>query len=114
MIDDDDEGRKQSDREVVYKWEQGVSSFAAVLGEDLSAEGQLALQRQKLQKAKERRITPAVRRGLLRYLFCAIDCSLTANERDFRPTRLQVCKENIKKFIIDYYDQNPISQLGKL
>lgn len=65
----------------------------------------------------------------------ALDCSSSATEKDFKPSRLQISKLGISlielplilrinqlidlniyigivKFISDFYDQNPISQLS--
>eukprot|EP01035_Chromulina_nebulosa_P017124 gene17124-22638_t len=77
--------------QVIYKWEQGITSnWGETVKEsdiyNLSKE-QAILQsdRNRLLKAKSHRITSSVRRGLIRYLYIALDCSISAEERDFRP-----------------------------
>jgi transcription factor Ssl1 len=42
----------------------------------------------------------------------ALDCSASALENDYRPSRLEATSSAVQKFIVDYYDQNPISQLA--
>ena len=37
---------------------------------------------------------------------------ISARENDFRPSRLEVTKTCLEQFIVDYFDQNPISQLS--
>lgn len=41
-----------------------------------------------------------------------MDCSISAQEKDLLPTRLDVCKSAISKFILEFYDLNPISSLA--
>ena len=52
------------------------------------------------------------RRGLIRYLVLAVDCSASCSDRDFRPSRLEACKAAAGQFCLDFFDQNPISQLS--
>jgi transcription initiation factor TFIIH subunit 2 len=57
------------------------------------------------------RVNEAVRRGLIRYMVLAIDCSATAAEKDYRPNRITAMKIACERFIFHFFDQNPISQL---
>jgi hypothetical protein len=67
----------------VYKWEQETSAWtdAAMEGGDLQ-QSQLttmrAIERERIRKAKIRRITPSIRRGLIRFLFLCLDCSINS------------------------------------
>jgi len=73
----------------VYKWEQGTSAWndATVDGGDLQ-HYQLttlrAIEREKIRKAKIRRITPSIRRGLIRFLFLCLDCSINSEVSHYR------------------------------
>ena len=102
--------------QTIYKWEQGITGLFESTNEDNYENNYavIATERERLRKAQLRRITPSVRRGLIRYLFVALDCSESANLTDYRPSRFQVCKDNVSKFINEFFDQNPISQLGLL
>jgi len=97
-------------------WESGgTKSFASTIGED--AEGNIVIandDREKSQRARLKRTSQAVRRGLIRYLLVAVDSSTCATEKDFTPSRLQVCKSAVAKFIMEFYDQNPISSMALL
>jgi transcription initiation factor TFIIH subunit 2 len=96
-----------------YQWEKSNSSLWESVQED--DEGRIIVlsnERERSYRSKLRRITKSVRRGLIRYLIVAIDCSLEASEKDMKPNRLEVIKSSLKKFIREYFDQNPISQLS--
>jgi transcription initiation factor TFIIH subunit 2 len=98
---------------VAYKWEQGIQASWESVQED--AEGRIVAQatdRERSWRAKRQRITQSIRRGLIRFMVVALDCSGSAEEKDYRPSRLEVCKQALQRFIRDYFDQNPISQLS--
>lgn len=100
----------------LYRWEHGLTSSWENVEED--AQGNLKTKskndedRERSQKAKQQRITQSVRRGIIRYTLLGIDCSQSALDNDYRPSRMEVCKQSVKAFVHEYFDQNPISQLG--
>lgn len=51
-------------------------------------------------------------RGIIRTLIVIIDGSLIMLEKDLRPTRFSMVLSLLQDFIVEYFDQNPISQLG--
>lgn len=54
-----------------------------------------------------------IEKGFLRYLFIIIDCSESMlNKKDLKPNRMIVTQKVVQKFIIQYFDQNPLSQMG--
>jgi transcription initiation factor TFIIH subunit 2 len=57
-------------------------------------------------------MTKTIRRGLIRYMTLAVDCSASLLEKDMRPNRLHAVKECTESFISQYFDQNPISQMS--
>ena len=104
---EDDEGG------VAYSWEQ--SSKGSWDSVKLDAEGNIITSnpdKERSKRAKLQRMTQSVRRGLIRYMIVFIDSSLASRENDFRPSRLEAVKTSLEKFIVDYFDQNPISQLS--
>jgi len=68
--------------------------------------------RERSHRAKQQRLTQSIRRGLIRYMVVLVDGSISSQEKDFRPSRFEVSKSAIEKFITEFYDQNPISQLS--
>ncbi len=57
-----------------------------------------------------------VRRGVMRYVIIALDCSKHAADpdNDMRPTRIAVMISAAKEFVTAFFDQNPISSLSVL
>uniref|UniRef100_A0A183SIY4 ANK_REP_REGION domain-containing protein n=1 Tax=Schistocephalus solidus TaxID=70667 RepID=A0A183SIY4_SCHSO len=53
-----------------------------------------------------------VRLGMMRHLFLVIDMSTAMLERDLRPSRILCTLRSAAKFVEDFFDQNPTSQLG--
>lgn len=53
-------------------------------------------------------------RSMIRYLTLIIDLSSSMKLTDMKPTRLAVTKVHLKKFIKDYFDQNPLSLISIL
>ena len=45
-------------------------------------------------------------------MYVVVDLSRAANEEDFRPNRLSVIGQCVIGFIREYFNQNPLSQLG--
>jgi len=68
-------------------------------------------------KAKRAKMALASRgarecKGMIRFCYVVVDASRAANEEDFRPNRASVVGECVVKFIREYFNQNPLSQLG--
>jgi transcription initiation factor TFIIH subunit 2 len=98
----------------VYKWEGALTNnWDNDIQEDESGNIINVRQLTKLRGGQIQRqyVSEAVRRGLIRYLVLAIDCSASASEKDFRPNRIMATKAACERFILQYFDQNPISQL---
>ncbi|KAI5322252.1 PREDICTED: general mRNAion factor [Prunus dulcis] len=56
--------------------------------------------------------TARIQKGLIRYLYIVIDLSKAAAEMDFRPSRMGVVAKHVEAFIIEFFYQNPLSQVG--
>lgn len=104
---------EDGDNGVTYAWESSMKRTWETVRED--NEGNIItsnIDKERSKRAKLLRLTSSVRRGLIRYLVLFLDCSLSSRENDFKPTRFDTIKKVSEKFILDYYDQNPISQLS--
>ncbi|RAL44086.1 hypothetical protein DM860_015007 [Cuscuta australis] len=64
--------------------------------------------RRRLRTATSARI----QKGLIRYLYIVIDFSRAATEMDFKPSRMVVVAKQVEAFIREFFDQNPLSQIG--
>ncbi|KAL9429458.1 hypothetical protein AB3S75_031298 [Citrus x aurantiifolia] len=56
--------------------------------------------------------TARIQKGLIRYLYIVIDLSQAAADMDFRPSRMAVVAKQVDAFVREFFDQNPLSQIG--
>lgn len=54
----------------------------------------------------------AIQRGIIRHVFLLLDLSLVMLDRDLRPSRLELMLQQAQDFVVEFFDANPISQLG--
>ena len=97
-------------------WAQTLKTPWNEIKED--AFGALSWKNEKMEERKRRdRMDSAmtelrVEKGMIRYIFIILDCSSSMNRRDLKPNRMVVAQQMIDKFIREFFDQNPLSQLG--
>lgn len=53
-----------------------------------------------------------IQKGLIRYLYIIIDFSRAAAEMDYKPSRMVVVARQVEAYIREFFDQNPLSQIG--
>ncbi|GAA0168797.1 general transcription factor [Lithospermum erythrorhizon] len=53
-----------------------------------------------------------IQKGLIRYLYVILDFSRAATEMDYKPSRMAVMAKQVEAFIREFFDQNPLSQIG--
>lgn len=56
--------------------------------------------------------TTPLQRGIIRHLMLIVDLSIAMAEKDLRPTRYLLTLRYAQEFVVEYFEQNPISQLG--
>ena len=56
--------------------------------------------------------TTPLQRGIIRHLILIIDLSIAMTEKDLRPTRYLLTLRYSSEFVTEFFEQNPISQLG--
>ena len=56
--------------------------------------------------------TTPLQRGIIRHLMVVLDLSVAMTEKDLRPSRHLLTLRYAEDFVIEYFEQNPISQLG--
>ncbi|KAK5196805.1 hypothetical protein LTR92_002743 [Exophiala xenobiotica] len=121
VVDDDDEilrapgrsrARRANAREDAQNFE--VTRTWDLLTED--ADGTITGAVEGLLEAgKRKRLlkdTTPLQRGIIRHLILILDMSLSMNEKDLRPTRYLLTLLYTETFIREFFEQNPISQLG--
>ncbi|KAJ5775973.1 uncharacterized protein N7511_000984 [Penicillium nucicola] len=70
-----------------------------------------------LEAGKRKRLlkdTTPLQRGIIRHLILVIDLSQSMSEKDLRPTRYLLTLRYAQDFVREFFEQNPISQLGVL
>ncbi|KAL8718475.1 MAG: hypothetical protein Q9225_004389 [Loekoesia sp. 1 TL-2023] len=68
-----------------------------------------------LQQGKRKRTlkdTTPLQRGIIRHLILIIDLSAAMTEKDLRPTRYLLTIRYCQEFVTEFFEQNPISQIG--
>jgi len=54
----------------------------------------------------------AIRRTIIRHLVLLLDLSAAMMDRDLRPTRFDLMLQYAKEFVLEWFDQNPLGQIG--
>ncbi|KAL9103668.1 MAG: hypothetical protein Q9163_001327 [Psora crenata] len=92
--------------EVTRTWENVVEGADGTISS--TVEGLLdADKRKRLLKD-----TTPLQRGIIRHLILVLDFSFAMSEKDLRPTRYLLTITYTMAFISEFFEQNPISQLG--
>lgn len=68
--------------------------------------------RRRLRSISSAATAARIQKGLIRYLYVIVDFSRAASEMDFRPSRMAIAAKHLEVFIREFFDQNPLSQLG--
>jgi transcription initiation factor TFIIH subunit 2 len=97
-----------------YAWEGEFQRSWDVLQEDESGSLRSVVNQLKQAQMKRRRLrdTKAVQRGIIRHIYLVVDLSNAMNDTDLKPTRLDLTISLAEAFVQEFFDQNPISQLG--
>lgn len=96
------------------RWEGGYERTWEVLKEDESGSLKATVEEILFQSKRKRVIEShgQVRLGMMRHLFLVVDCSRSMEDQDLKPNRLTSTLKLLEKFVEEYFDQNPISQVG--
>lgn len=112
---EEDEKNKKTQAQSGYAWEDKIQRPWDIVG----TEDNEALQDQQLlnkiiniRDKKEAVNTAALQRGIIRSMIIIIDVSQTMGEKDYRPNRFQNVLNNTIFFIEEFFNMNPISQIG--
>ncbi|KAG1829110.1 Ssl1-like-domain-containing protein [Suillus variegatus] len=100
-----DKGKAKA-KEQAYTWEASYTHEAGSLQgavEDLMARGR-----------RRRLLAPAaaIRRTIIRHLVLLLDLSAAMMDRDMRPTRFDLMLQYAREFVVEWFDQNPLGQIG--
>lgn len=97
-----------------YAWEATYTRTWETVQEDeggsltTAVEDLLARGRRRLLLAPE----GAIRRTIIRHLILLLDLSAAMLDRDMRPTRFDLTLASAREFVAEWFDQNPLGQIG--
>ncbi|KAI5467007.1 Ssl1-like-domain-containing protein [Mariannaea sp. PMI_226] len=103
--------RKNKDRNAARSWEVSKRTWETNLPEE--EDGLLNLSSLEAEKRKRLlRDTTPLQRGIIRHMVLALDMSFAMAEKDLLPTRYRLTLSYAAAFVREFFEQNPISQLG--
>lgn len=97
-----------------YTWEANFARSWDTVQEDEGGSLQGAVNEFMARGRRRRLLTPgsAIRRTIIRHLVLLLDLSLAMLDRDMRPTRFDLTLQYAREFIVEWFDQNPLGQMG--
>lgn len=104
--------RRRRKGEAAQAWEKSKRSWETNLPEE-DQDGVLNLTALEAEKRKRLlRDTTPLQRGIIRHMILVVDMSFAMVEKDLLPTRYRLTINYAVAFVREYFEQNPISQLG--
>ncbi|TPX46643.1 hypothetical protein SeMB42_g02330 [Synchytrium endobioticum] len=118
--DDDDAAQAPASRDAAaapskhaYVWEGAYEMSWQQIQEDDQGSLRSAISSLLSRKRKRPpRDTTTVRRGIIRHVYIILDQSRCMIESDLKPSRIEACIALSRLFIQEFFDQNPLSQIG--
>ncbi|PHH88695.1 hypothetical protein CDD83_7192 [Cordyceps sp. RAO-2017] len=104
--------RRKGDRGSAQAWEKSKRTWETNLPEE-DQDGVLNLT--VLEAERRRRLlrdTTPLQRGIIRHMVLVVDMSFAMAEKDMLPTRYRLTLSLAAAFVKQFFEQNPISQLG--
>ncbi|KAG6903030.1 hypothetical protein C0995_007463 [Termitomyces sp. Mi166 len=97
-----------------YTWEASYTRSWDTVQEDEAGSLQAAVDDWMARGRRRRLLAPstAIRRTIIRHLVLLLDLSSAMMDRDMRPTRFDLMLQYSREFIAEWFDQNPLGQIG--
>ncbi|XP_075237603.1 general transcription factor IIH subunit 2 Ssl1 [Lycorma delicatula] len=97
-----------------YRWETGYEKTWEAIKEDDEGllEGSVNEIIQKAKRKRQAKRKGHTRLGMMRHLYLILDGSEAMLDQDLKPTRQLCTIKLLEGFIDEFFDQNPISQMG--
>ncbi|KDQ53543.1 hypothetical protein JAAARDRAFT_39229 [Jaapia argillacea MUCL 33604] len=108
-----DKGKSKA-KEQPYAWEASYTRSWDTVQEDEAGSLQTAVADLMARSRRRRLLAPsgAIRRTIIRHLILILDLSSSMLDRDMRPNRFDLTLEYAREFIVEWFDQNPLGQIG--
>lgn len=105
-------GASRKKKASAQAWEQSKRTWETGLPEE-GDDGTLDLTTLEAEKRRRlRRDTTPLQRGIIRHLVLVLDMSFAMADKDMLPTRHRLTLRYAAAFVREFFEQNPISQLG--
>ncbi|KAI0686837.1 Ssl1-like-domain-containing protein [Cytidiella melzeri] len=113
-VDRGKDNGKSKTKEQPYAWEASYVRSWDTVQEDERGSLQGAVQDLIARGRRKRLLAPAaaIRRTIIRHLILLLDLSSSMMDRDMRPTRFDLTLQYAREFITEWFDQNPLGQIG--
>ncbi|KAI0051216.1 TFIIH basal transcription factor complex, subunit SSL1 [Auriscalpium vulgare] len=113
-VDPHNDKGKAKAKEQAYAWEANFTRSWDTVQEDEGGSLQGAVEELMARGRRRRLLAPAaaIRRTIIRHLILLLDLSSAMMDRDMRPTRFDLTLEYAREFITEWFDQNPLGQVG--
>ncbi|KAF5322276.1 hypothetical protein D9619_001869 [Psilocybe cf. subviscida] len=97
-----------------YTWEASFTRSWDTVQEDEAGSLQTSVEDLMARGRRRRLLAPAsaIRRTIIRHLVLILDLSSAMMDRDMRPTRFDLMLQYAREFITEWFDQNPLGQIG--
>lgn len=97
-----------------YSWEDQYQRTWDIVKDDDGQSLETIVQNMVESRKKKIMKNPSApyQRGIIRTLIVIVDGSSIMSEKDLRPNRFAMTLDYLQEFVVEFFDQNPISQLG--
>ncbi|KAH9940414.1 TFIIH basal transcription factor complex subunit SSL1 [Epithele typhae] len=108
-----DKGKSKA-KDQAYAWEATYTRSWDTVQEDEAGRLEGAVQDLIARGRRRRLLAPAaaIRRTIIRHLVLVLDLSSAMTDRDMRPTRFDLMLQYAREFVTEWFDQNPLGQIG--
>ncbi|KAF5354650.1 hypothetical protein D9756_005355 [Leucocoprinus leucothites] len=109
-----DKGKGKAKDTQAYTWEASYTRSWETVQEDEAGSLQGSVEELVARSRRKRLLAPAaaIRRTIIRHVVLLIDLSAAMMDRDMRPTRFDLTLQYAREFITEWFDQNPLGQIG--
>ncbi|KAG6842185.1 hypothetical protein C0991_001678 [Blastosporella zonata] len=110
----DGKGKGKAKDTQAYTWEASYTRSWETVQEDEAGSLQSSVDDWMARGRRRRLLAPstAIRRTIIRHLVLLLDLSAAMTDRDMRPTRFDLMLQYSREFIAEWFDQNPLGQIG--
>ncbi|KAG6832625.1 hypothetical protein H0H92_014461 [Tricholoma furcatifolium] len=107
-------GRSKAKDTQAYTWEASYTRSWETVQEDEAGSLQSSVDDWMARGRRRRLLAPstAIRRTIIRHVVLLLDLSAAMMDRDMRPTRFDLMLQYSREFIAEWFDQNPLGQIG--